>query len=159
MNALILLAFASSAVEGCTCVSQGAKADAARASLIFRGTVKDVRELPARREGPRRRYTVTFAPSAYWKGTISDETTLHVIEPGSDCLGDSFLPGKEYVVFAVVQEARDYKVDDKFWYGWLDVMPAGSMILTGLGACSSTAEVQAAAKTLKSLGKGKKSSR
>ena len=126
---------------------------------MFRGTVKETRELPVRSESPRRRYAVTFAPSAYWKGTVSDEMTLHVVEPGPDCLGDSFAQGKEYVVFAVAQESRDYKFEEKYWYGWLDVMPAGSIILTGLGACSSTSEVQAADKTLKSLGRPKKNSR
>jgi hypothetical protein len=160
MSVYILLGLAASSIAAaCTCIPQGPKTDSTRASLVFRGTVQTVKEIPARPESARRRYAVTFTPSEYWTGTVDEQVTLHVLEPGTDCVGDSFAQGKEYIVFAVAQEARDFKWNDQFWFGWLDVLPAGTTILTGLGACNSTSEVALAAKTLKTLGKGKKLTR
>ena len=146
---------ATSAASACSCIPQGVKQDTAAASVVFRGVVSKVKELPPRKESARPRYAVTFAISTYWKGNPGREITIYVVEPGTDCIGARFEEGKEYVVFAISRESRDYALADKFWYGWLDVLPKGTQLLTVNNFCDSTAEVRQARKTLRALGKGR----
>jgi hypothetical protein len=122
---------------------------------VFRGVVTRVKEFPGRKEGGRQRYAVTFTVSKYWKGNPGEEITIHIVEPGTDCIGAHFDEGKEYLVFAISQEARDYWLEDKFWYGWLDVMPRRTQLLTVNDFCDSTAEVKKAGKALRTLGKSR----
>lgn len=150
------LLVASSIALSCTCVSSGLNQDTARATIVFRGAVTNIKELPLRPESSRKRFAVTFAVSEHWKGTPSKEVTLHIIEPGTDCLGVRFAEGKEYVVFAESQKADDHWLDKHLWYGWLDLLPKGSSFLTVNNFCDSTAEVKQARKTLRQLGRGQK---
>jgi hypothetical protein len=60
--------FTIGVVSACTCIPQGVKQDAANASMIFRGVVMKVEELPERKETRRMRYAVTFSVARYWKG-------------------------------------------------------------------------------------------
>jgi hypothetical protein len=150
-----VLPFATSAVPACSCIQQGVKQDTAYASIVFRGVVTKVKRLPERKESGRPRYVVTFSVFKYWKGNPGKEITIHIVEPGTDCIGARFEEGKEYVVFAISQEAKDYWLEDKFWYGWLDLVPGGTQLLTVNNFCDSTAEVKQAGATLRALGKGK----
>jgi hypothetical protein len=146
---------ATSAASACSCIPQGVKQDTAAASVVFRGVVSKVKELPPRKESARPRYAVNFAVSTYWKGKPGREITIYVVQPGTDCIGARFEEGKEYVVFAISQESRDYALEDRFWYGWLDVLPKDTQLLTVNNFCDSTAEVRLARKTLRALGKGR----
>jgi hypothetical protein len=150
------LLVAASIALSCTCVSSGLNQDTARATIVFRGAVTNIKELPLRPESSRKRFAVTFAVSEHWKGTPSKEVTLHIIEPGTDCVGARFAAGKEYIVFAESQRADDHWLDKHLWYGWLDLLPKGSSFLTANNFCDSTAEVKQARKTLRQLGRGQK---
>jgi hypothetical protein len=149
-----MFVLAASSMLACTCFPEGPKRDLAEAGAVFRGTVSDVTELPNRPDMSRGRHTVTFLVSEYWKGASNREVTVHIADPGTDCIGAHFDKGKEYVVFALSQTARDYFLEDKFWYGWLDVLPAGARFLTVNNFCDSTDEAKKAGKTLRVLGKG-----
>ena len=153
---LAVMSALASVVSACDCLPAGVKKDTSTAAAIFRGVVTNVKELPVRRESSRPRYEVTFTVSEYWKGPKTKQTRLHILEPGSDCIGARFEIGKEYVVFAVSQEADDFWLEKQFWFGWLDVLPKGSMFLTANNYCDSTAEVKEAGQTLRQLGKGVK---
>lgn len=151
----LVLLFPMSTALACTCIPQGIKQETAHASVVFRGLVTKIKEFPERQESVRKRYAVTFAVSNYWKGDPGKEITIYILEPGADCIGSRFDKGKQYLVFAISQEARDYWLEDKFWYGWLDVLPRGAQLLTVNNFCDSTAEMKKAGKTLRALGKGK----
>ena len=140
----------------CTCFPLGVKQDNSRSAVVFRGVVTSVKDLPSRPESSRSRYEVTFTVSEYWKGTTTKQITLHIVDPGTDCVGARFDGGKEYVVFAISQEVDDHWLDKYFWYGWLDLLPKGLRILTVNNFCDSTAELKEAGKTLRELGKGRK---
>jgi hypothetical protein len=153
---VVTAAFLASPAFGCSCIDMGVKSDMAAAALVFRGTVTDIKVLPSRKEvGDRRRYTATFSASEYWKGAPAKSVLLHLVDPRPDCIGARFDLGKEYVVFAVAQRAKDYRLGDDLWYGWLDILADGLEILTVNNFCNSTAEVKAAAQTLKQLGQGR----
>ena len=143
-----------SVASACTCLSLGVKHDLGNASVVFRGVVTGMKELPTRSGSGTKREVVTFLASRYWKGNRSREVALYTREPGTDCIGVHFEIGKEYVVFALEQESRDYWLDNVFWYGWLDILPAGSRFLTVNNFCESTAEVKVARKTIRALGNG-----
>ena len=145
---------AHSVIPACSCIPKGIKQEVADASIVFRGIVAKIEELPERKESGRPRYAVTFSVARYWKGKPSNQITIDILEPGTDCLGARFDEGKEYLVFAVSREAKDYWLEDTFWYGWLDVFPSGMHFLTVNNFCDSTAEVNRAGKTLRALGKG-----
>ena len=154
MRQVSLFVFAASSMLACSCFPEGPKRELVGAGAVFRGTVSNVVELPSRPDMPRGRYAVTFLVSEYWKGSSSREVTIHIADPGTDCIGALFDKGKEYVVFAVSQSAIDYFLEDKFWYGWRDVLPAGTRFLTVNNFCDSTAEAKRAGGTLRALGKG-----
>jgi hypothetical protein len=94
MRLLLALCVAASTASACTCVSAkggGVKPDLDFASVVFRGIVTDVKELPSRPELERPRYAVTFLVSKYWKGNPGREITLHILQPGTDCIGNTSL--------------------------------------------------------------------
>jgi hypothetical protein len=104
----------------------------------------------------RARSAITFSVSRYWKGTPGREVILHVLAPRPDCNGASFDANKEYVVFAYTETADDVRIEKSFWFGWLDLMPAGTKFLTARSLCSHTEEASRARRTLRSLGRGEK---
>jgi hypothetical protein len=61
------------------------------------------------------------------------------MRPGTDFIGARFDMREEYVVFAKSQRADDHKLGERFWFGWLDIMPAGTEFLTANNYCDSTA--------------------
>ena len=155
-RSLTILLVSASAISACTCVSRGVKYDLAEAAVVFRGTVKSVVEQPPRPEWHRSRYAVNFSVVEYWKGSPGDAVVLHVIEPGTDCIGARFDLGVEYVVFARLQEADDNYLAKNFWYGWLDLLPRGTRILSVNSFCDSTGEARTSIRVLRALGKGQK---
>ena len=158
MRLTLALCLVAPALSACVCVPPGVKADFDTASAVFRGVVTNVRELPVRPDVDRPRYAVTFLVSEYWKGVSAREVTLHVMRPGTDCVGARFDLRTEYVVFATSKKADDYRLGGRIWYGWLDLMPAGTEFLTVNNYCDSTALFKDARKTIRALGKGKKPS-
>ena len=56
--------------------------------------------------------------------------TLYVLAPGTDCMGAGLHVGKEYLIFATEEGAKDYRLNgDFFWFGWTDILPAGTPML------------------------------
>jgi len=50
--------------------------------------------------------------------------------------GGSYQVGKGYLVYAAELDVKDVVLEDGFfWYGWADVLPAGSKILVPQGVC------------------------
>ncbi len=160
IRALALIALASGldpALSACSCVATGVQHDLSVSAVVFRGRVTEVRQLPFRPEmRGRERYTATFSVSEYWKGSPGRSLVLHLVEPKPDCIGARFELGTEYVVFAVAQQAKDYRLGDDFWYGWLDILPKDTDILTVNNFCDSTTKAESAEKVLKELGKAKR---
>jgi hypothetical protein len=114
-----------------------------------------IEELPLRKEiGNRKRYAITFRVSEYWKGHPVKTVVLYVLERRADCIGAQFEVGKNYVVFAASQPAKDYRLGNDFWYGWLDLLSEGQRIFVVDDSCGSTASVSQASDTIKRLGKG-----
>jgi hypothetical protein len=161
MRLFFALCLTASAASACTCVStnnpsDGVKSDLDSASVVFRGVVTEVKDLPSRPDLHRGRYAVTFHVSKYWKGNPGQEITLHILEPRADCIGAHFDARTEYLVFAKSQKVDDHRLEKSFWYGWLDLMPAGTEILTVNNFCDSTEQAKKAGKALRVLGKGEK---
>jgi hypothetical protein len=148
------------AALACTCVSfpnaKEAMADV-YASVVFRGTVIKSEVLPQHPEmGGRRRYAVTFQVHEQWKGELKQALTLYSLDPGTDCMGAGYRVGEEYLVYAKLTPAQDYRYDDFFWYGWTDVVTKGSPMLVPTVACmpwgpTSVPEVR---KSVRDLGRG-----
>lgn len=128
--------------------------------LVFRGTVTVSKALPLHPQmRGRQRYAVTFRVQEYWKGTPAPAITLYTLDPGTDCLGDDYQVGKEYLVYASEQEARDLQPDpDFFWYGWTDVVAAGTRIVLSQNACKPAGMVSSpwVRTALHELGRGRK---
>ena len=77
------------------------------ADLVFRGTVRDLRELRAEFRVSRRSslvrtwgWVVSLDVGRVWKGAVGKQVTLHIAREGEDDAYDSFERGREYVVFA-----------------------------------------------------------
>jgi hypothetical protein len=155
MRLFVCLWFAASAASACSCIQPGTQEEMAGASVVFRGVAKSVTQLPARLETRRPRYAVTFSVSDVWKGNPGRKITINYLEPGPDCLGAHFDTHTEYVVFAKSQKADDYKAGDTFLFGWLDLMPKGTELLTVDNYCNATAPVKKAGNTLRALGNGR----
>jgi hypothetical protein len=144
----------------CTCVTSASeRVPAPHASIVFRGTVSAVDRLP---EHPkmrgRQRYVVTLRVEESWRGSVGSVITLYDLDPGTDCMGRTFVKGEEYLIFALEQESRDYELDsDNFWHGWTDVQPKGSKMVREL-SCTPGGETSRdpVREALKRLGKGKK---
>jgi hypothetical protein len=132
MRLFLAMCIAASAALGCTCFPPGVESDLDHASVVFRGVVKEVKELPSRPDLQRERYAVTFAVSQYWKGTPGREITLPIDRPGTDCIGAHFDANMSYL------RSRRRR------------------ILTVNNYCDSTAPVKDSRKTLRALGRGKK---
>jgi hypothetical protein len=156
MRLLLLLGLASSAASACSCIQGEIGQEYAAATVIFRGSVKNVTQLPSRADMQRARFAVTFSVKEYWKANLGNSITLYVIDPGPDCIGAHFDWHADYVVFAKTGVSDDYKMGNAFWYGWLDLLPKGKEFLTVNASCSPTSATKHAGNTLRSLGQGKK---
>jgi hypothetical protein len=156
MRLFFVLWLASSATWACSCIGGDIDQQIAAASVIFRGVVKSVDQLPSRVDLQRPRFEVTFAVSEYWKANMGRRVSIRVLEPASDCIGAHFDSHTDYVVFAKSQYSDDYRMGNVFWYGWLDLMPKGTVFLTVNAACNLTSTVKHAGNTLRALGPGKK---
>jgi hypothetical protein len=144
----------------CTCVSAvgaNARTQMGDAAFVFRGLVAEVKLLPRHPEmRGRQRVAVTFRVNRYWKGAPTRTATLYDLDPGTDCHGFGYEAGKEYLVYASMNEARDYRLDkDYFWFGWTDILAPGTKILEPLscnpGGLTSERVVR---KALSELGRG-----
>ena len=153
--------------HACTCVDArpksrpntvGAQTALHDASVVFRGRVLKVELLPQHPEmHGRKRYRTTFQVLKYWKGAAKNTIALYDLDPGTDCEGAGFEIGPEYLVFARISPAKDYRLGDFFWFGWTDVVPQGAPILQANVACTpwgetSTTLVQRA---MRELGRGR----
>ena len=158
-NLALLLLLVSPALP-CTCVvplKADAKAAMTEVSLVFRGRVIERKELLQRVEMKgRRRYAVTFQVDEYWKGSPGKRVTLYGMDAGTDCLGDSgYAEGKSYLVYASESDVKDVVLDGLFWYGWLDVLPAGTKMLVPQTACTPGGESSVVRDAIRQLGKGR----
>jgi hypothetical protein len=156
MRPFLVLCWISSAASACDCIGPRVHAEVDRSDVVFRGVVTKVTQLPSRSDLDRPRSAVTFSVSKYWKGTPAREITLHVLAPRPDCNGARFDAEAEYVVFAYAQTSDDVRIEKLLWFGWLDLMPAGSKFLTARSLCSNTEEAGNARRTFRSLGRGKR---
>jgi len=151
--------FAWAGVAGaCTCVSEPGetpKSQMSNASLVFRGTVRRIKTLPQHPEMKgRRRYAATFRIDEYWKGAPGQIATIYFLDAG--CLAAGYETGKEYLVYGSLQEAKDYRADDIFLYGWTDVLPPGTPMLVPT-ACTPDGQTSSrlVRDTLRELGPGR----
>jgi hypothetical protein len=105
----------------------------------------------------RARYRLTFRVREYWTNPSGREVTLYDLSAATDCMSRGYEEGKEYLVFADLQPARDYKDGDFFWYGWTDIVPEGTSILqpTPCTPGGETNDEQVRVE-LRALGSGKK---
>jgi hypothetical protein len=142
-------------------VNSTAKTIMADDAAVFRGVVIDRKTLPARAEmRGRNRYAITFRVAEYWKGSPEEILVIYGLDPGADCLGDGgYQIGKEYLVYAIEQRAKDVLLDGYFWYGWEDVLPRGTTMLIPDTACKPGGEVAKARQALHELGRGRSPSR
>lgn len=124
----------------CTCVSAvgaNARTEMKDASLVFRGLVLEVKTLPPHPEmkSRRERFAVTFRIDRSWKGSSARTVTLYDLAPGTDCQGFGYEAGKEYLVYAYLGEAEDYRLDKDLWFGWTDILAPGTKMLRPM-ACT-----------------------
>jgi hypothetical protein len=156
MRLFLVLWLASSAASACSCIQGEIGQEFAAATVVFRGVVKNTTQLTSRVDMQRARFAVTFSVSEYWKENLGRHITLYVMDPGTDCVGAHFDLHTEYVVFAKTAVADDYRTQNAFWYGWLDLLPKGKEFLSVNGSCNPTSPVKHAGNTLRSLGRGKR---
>jgi hypothetical protein len=144
--------------RACTIVNQPSPREALKlAAVVFRGTVLSSTTLPLHLEmRGRLRFAVTFRVAEYWKGRSGDTITLYDLSPGTDCMGAGLRPGKEYLIFASEEGARDYRPDGDLWYGWTDVLPAGTRMLQPMGTFGSDLSDPLVRGNMRQLGRGKK---
>jgi hypothetical protein len=83
----------------------------------------------------RERFAITFRVDRYWKGPLTRTVTLYDLDPGTDCQGFGYEPGKEYLVYAYVSEAQDYLAENQLAFGWTDILAAGTKIFRPM-ACT-----------------------
>jgi hypothetical protein len=127
----------------------------ADSTVVFRGTVVARDVLPVRADmGRRNRYAFTFRLEEYWKGSPNRTAVLYGVDPGADCLGDEYIVGRQYLVYASGHQSKDFFLGEDFWHGWTDVVPAGSRMLLR-DACKPGGEIKWARKTIRELGKGR----
>jgi len=104
----------------------------------------------------RNRYAITFRVDEYWKGSPVRTLLIYGLDPGTDCLGDGgYQVGKEYLVFAFEQRAKDVPLNDYLWYDWKDILPEGSAMLVPDTARKPGGEVRKAHAALQELGPGR----
>jgi len=126
-------------------------------SEVFRGTVVARKALPQRFEmRGRARYAITFRVDEFWKGPVGRSVVIHAVEAGTDCLGDgAYEVGKNYLVYANEVDVRDVSLEGEFWYGWTDVLPKGSKMLTPQTVCTRGGETTSVRKAIRELGKAR----
>ena len=125
---------------------------------MFRGTVLKSEPLAMHPEmRGRQRFAVTLRVSEYWKGNRGETVTLYDLAPGTDCMGAGLRPGKEYLIFASEEGARDYRPDsDFFWFGWADVLPSGTPMLQPMATLSGELSDSVVRSKMRQLGRGRK---
>ena len=93
-------------VNACSCVQQTGAQQAARADLVFRGTVTVIEApitgLVVSSADPM---SIRFAVAAVYKGDATRTYWISTERSGASC-GFDFLVGREYTVFAGVREDR-----------------------------------------------------
>jgi hypothetical protein len=138
-------------------VNSNARTAMSDVSVVFRGTVLQRKPLPERVEMKGRgRYAITFHVDEYWKGSPGPNVILYGVDNGTDCLGDGgYEVGKNYLVYALEVQVKDVILDEFFWYGWTDVLPAGTKMLAPQTACMPGGETSMARSALRELGKGR----
>jgi hypothetical protein len=108
-------------------VGANARTDMQGASLVFRGFVVEVKTLPAHPEMKGRlRFAITLRVDRYWKGPLTRTVTFYDLDPGTDCQGFGYELGKEYLVYAYVSEAKDYRVGNELAFVWTDILAPGT---------------------------------
>src|SRR5258708_7558326 len=142
MRVFFVLWWASSAIFACDCIGPKVHAELDRSDVVFRGVVTNVMELPSRPDLHRQRSAITFSVSKYWKGSQARKCTIHVMDIRGDCLGARFTEGVEYIVFAQKVAARDVRIGNYLWIGWLDLMQEGAEFFTAHETCSNTSNVR-----------------
>ena len=160
---LLALSLVSSCTTAlaCTCVTMAlnstAKTMMSDDAVVFRGVVTQRKTLPSRAEmRERNRFAITFRVDEYWKGSPGRTLVIYGLDPGTDCLGDGgYQVGKEYLVYAREERAKDVLMGDYFWYGWKDILPEGSVMLVPDTACKPGGEVAKARAALGELGLGR----
>src|SRR5260370_16744174 len=158
---LLTLAYAFvTKAAACTCVYWPPPREALKsAAVVLRGTVVKADKFPEHpRMRGRQRWAVTLRVVEYWKGNPGQIATLYDLDPGTDCMGAGLQVGKEYLIFASEETAKDYQPDaDFFWYGWTDVLAPGTPILHPKTACPPAAalSIPTARQQLLQLGQGK----
>jgi hypothetical protein len=73
-------------------------------------------------------------------------------------MGAGFQVGKEYLIFASEEGARDYRPDaDFFWFGWTDVLAPGTPMLQPRTGCMPGGDLLASTVRLqlRRLGRGR----
>jgi hypothetical protein len=135
-----LSVLAGSLAYPCTCVeaknSNPYSVAEASAETAFWGTVTKREILPRRPEmRGRDRFAVTFRVAEYWKGKLARIVVVYDLAPSADCQGRDYEEGGEYLVYASFGPSRDVKLDDHFWYGWTDVVTAGTAMLQPIMGC------------------------
>ena len=145
----------------CTIVNQPTPQEALKiATVVFRGTVlkSEVLRPHPERKG-RERFAFTVRVSEYWKGNRGETVTLYDLAPGTDCMGAGLRVGKEYLIFALEEGARDNHPDpDFFWYGWTDVLPPGTLMLQPLATLGGDLSVPLVRNNMRHLGRGEEAS-
>jgi hypothetical protein len=133
---VLVVGFAHAAIPSliaCSCVSAVAttpRSEVTNAELVFRGTVLESKRLPQHSDSNvRQRYAVTFRVNRLWKGTPNETATLYDLSPGTDCQGFGFEVGKEYLVYASQAVAEDFKIGERLFYAWTDILTPGTQML------------------------------
>jgi len=145
--------------RACTCVSAVGttpRTEMTDAAVVFRGTVLESKSLPQHPDiRVRQRYAVTFRVNRFWKGNQDEPVTLYDLSPGTDCQGFGFEVGKEYLVYAYLGVAEDFKIDGQLFYAWIDILKPGTPMLRPMACVSGglTSE-KSVRKAMNALGRG-----
>jgi hypothetical protein len=111
LRALLLIVLASCQLPACTCFDAPWKRQFSEATFIFRGVAKSIERLPERPGMTRARYKVSFTVLESWKGSPKEPISVYYMAPGTDCQGDKFSEGAEYLMFVVETPVRDYRTN------------------------------------------------
>jgi hypothetical protein len=151
MGLLLLIHLSANLSSACFCVAPPLPAAIEQASVVFEGKVRSQTFHPTHPKSSIPRSAVTFDVKKTWKGEPGASITLHVREPRPDCIGARFTTGESYVVFARIIHAADAYLEEYLWYGWLDLFPKGTLILTVNNACDFTGPSRKSRKTIRHL--------
>jgi hypothetical protein len=142
----------------CECPKfRNAKTAMRHASVVFLGTVVSSELLPQHSlMGGRSRHAVTFQVTEYWKRRTEKTVTLYDVDLGSDCDGAGFGVGPEFLVYAALSVASDYRLRDSFRFGWTDILPAGTPMLKPIGCMpGGKTSFPSVRRALRQLGRGR----